>query len=188
MWTSFVRDIDYDAKGQRQRIEYGNGVVTTYDYDALTFRLMRLRTVRDGASLQDSVLHLRPGRQHRPHRGRRAAGRLLPQSARRASQDFRYDAIYQLVEATGREHLGQLNSQAAPPTAPDAFDGFHVGLEHPGDGQAMGRYVERYVYDAVGNFAEMQHVGSDPSHPGWTRALRVRGTKSHSTHRSSAID
>jgi hypothetical protein len=47
---------------------------------------------------------------------------------------------------------------------------FHVGLEHPGDGLAMGRYVERYVYDAVGNFIEMQHVGSDPSHPGWTRA------------------
>ncbi|HRI39638.1 MAG TPA: RHS repeat-associated core domain-containing protein, partial [Nitrospira sp.] len=30
-------------------------------------------------------------------------------------------------------------------------------------------YQERYVYDAVGNFLEMQHVGSDPAHPGWTR-------------------
>ena len=34
----------------------------------------------------------------------------------------------------------------------------------------MARYRERYVYDAVGNFQEMIHRGSDPAHPGWTRA------------------
>ena len=34
----------------------------------------------------------------------------------------------------------------------------------------MGRYLERYVYDMVGNFLEMQHRGTDPSHAGWTRA------------------
>ena len=33
-WTPFVKDIDYDAKGQRTRIEYGNNVTTTYAYDA----------------------------------------------------------------------------------------------------------------------------------------------------------
>ena len=33
----------------------------------------------------------------------------------------------------------------------------------------MARYLERYVYDAVGNFQEMIHRGSDPAHPGWTR-------------------
>ena len=39
----------------------------------------------------------------------------------------------------------------------------------PNDGNAMGTYIERYVYDAVGNFLQMQHRGSDPAHPGWTR-------------------
>lgn len=33
----------------------------------------------------------------------------------------------------------------------------------------MGTYIERYVYDAAGNLLEMQHRGSDPAHPGWTR-------------------
>ena len=37
--TPFVTDIDYDAKGQRTLIDYGNGVRTTYEYDPLTFRL-----------------------------------------------------------------------------------------------------------------------------------------------------
>ena len=35
--------------------------------------------------------------------------------------------------------------------------------------QRHGHYTERYVYDAVGNILEMQHRGSDPAHPGWTR-------------------
>ena len=53
MWTTFVTDIDYDAKGQRERIDYGNGVDTTYDYDPLTFRLVRLQTLRGSEPLQD---------------------------------------------------------------------------------------------------------------------------------------
>ncbi len=36
--------------------------------------------------------------------------------------------------------------------------------------KAMGTYIERYVYDAVGNFLQLQHRGSDPAHAGWTRA------------------
>jgi hypothetical protein len=28
----------------------------------------------------------------------------------------------------------------------------------------MGTYIERYVYDAVGNFLQTQHRGSDPAH------------------------
>lgn len=34
-WTSFVNDIDYDAKGQRERISYGNGTVSEHTYDPL---------------------------------------------------------------------------------------------------------------------------------------------------------
>jgi RHS repeat-associated protein len=34
----------------------------------------------------------------------------------------------------------------------------------------MGAYIERYVYDAVGNFLRMQHIGSDPAHPGFSRS------------------
>ena len=42
--TPFVTNIDYNAKGQRELIAYGNGVRTTYDYDPLTFRLIHLHT------------------------------------------------------------------------------------------------------------------------------------------------
>ena len=87
------------------------------------------------------------------------------------SNDYIYDALYRLIQADGREHLGQAaGGVRLPPTAPDGFNAFHTRLDHPGDGNAMGTYIERYVYDAVGNFLQMQHRGSDPAHPGWTRA------------------
>ena len=51
--TPFVINIDYDAKGQRKLIEYGSGatgnphgVTTTYDYDPLSLRMVRLTTTR----------------------------------------------------------------------------------------------------------------------------------------------
>src|SRR5262249_30156040 len=47
--TPFVRNVDYDAKGQRKRIDYNTAaapVVTEYTYDRDTFRLTRLLTTR----------------------------------------------------------------------------------------------------------------------------------------------
>src|SRR5439155_5846721 len=44
--TSFVTNIDYNPKGQRIQIEYGNGAKTIYEYDADTFRLAHLKTTR----------------------------------------------------------------------------------------------------------------------------------------------
>src|SRR6185436_17224094 len=53
--TVFVESINHDAKGQRLTIDYGNNTITSYDYDPLTFRLVRLQTIRtgDNAQLQD---------------------------------------------------------------------------------------------------------------------------------------
>jgi len=85
------------------------------------------------------------------------------------SSDYTYDALYRLIEATGREHLGQTGGTPNSPTAPDAFNAFHMRHDHPNVSDAMGTYTERYVYDAVGNFVEMRHRGTSPVHPGWTR-------------------
>src|SRR5687767_13783925 len=46
--TEAIRAIAYDAKGQCERIEYGNEAITCYDYDPQTFRLKQLRTTRAG--------------------------------------------------------------------------------------------------------------------------------------------
>src|SRR6185295_5116104 len=83
------------------------------------------------------------------------------------SNDYTYDAVYRLIEATGREHLGFERGAPIPHSHNDAP---RVGIDwSANDGNAMGTYVEQYVYDAVGNILEMQHRGSDPANAGWTR-------------------
>ncbi|WP_217646261.1 SpvB/TcaC N-terminal domain-containing protein [Halomonas korlensis] len=185
-----VANIDYDAKGQRQRIDYKNGASTLYSYDPQTFRLTQLLTRRDaaafpaddpqppvagwpGSHLQNlhytydpagNVTHIRDDAQQTVYfKNRRVE----------SSNDYTYDALYRLIQASGREHLGQ----GGAPIAHSHNDAGRVGLLSadaagrfsPNDGNAMGSYIERYVYDAVGNFLQMQHRGSDPAHLGWTR-------------------
>jgi RHS repeat-associated protein len=82
------------------------------------------------------------------------------------SAEYTYDAVYRLIEAAGREHLGQVGAVRIPYSYNDAP---RVGVPHPGDGNAMGRYLERYIYDTVGNFLSMHHRGTDAADPGWTR-------------------
>ena len=83
------------------------------------------------------------------------------------SAEYRYDAVYRLIEATGREHLGQTGGTPTPGSFDDVPRVGH--LLSASDGNAMGRYRERYLYDPAGNVVELVHRGSDPASPGWTR-------------------
>ncbi|MFZ2900360.1 MAG: SpvB/TcaC N-terminal domain-containing protein [Saprospiraceae bacterium] len=182
--TPFVTDIDYDAKGQRTLIDYGNGVRTTYQYDPFTFRLVHLLTRRDAVAFPDdctepppagwpgcqvqnlhytydpvgNITHIRDDAQQILYFRNK---RVDPEA------EYTYDATYRLIEAIGREHLGQVGGSPIPHSYNDVP---RIGVLHPGDGNAMGTYLERYIYDTVGNFQEMIHRGSDPMNPGWTRA------------------
>ena len=200
-----VTDIDHDAKGQRTRIDHGtqdgNVIRTSYTYDRETFRLTHLYTRRgvdplaaQGVSFTDDCDNPQPspptpqrkscGLQNL-HYTYDPAGNIthIRDDAQQTSYfrnkrvepsaEYTYDAVYRLIEATGREHLGQVGGAAIPHSYNDVP---RVGLLHPGDGNAMGRYLERYIYDAVGNFLEMQHRGSDPSHPSWTRTYAYNET------------
>ncbi|NJJ40875.1 SpvB/TcaC N-terminal domain-containing protein [Paenibacillus apii] len=187
-WTPFVANIDYNAKGQRTHISYGNGVQSLLEYDPFTFRLIGMRTIRDKLIFPGDCPQ--PPRPDWPgcelqhlHYTYDPAGNIMSirDDAQQAvfflnrrvepSSRYTYDALNRLVEAAGREHLGQIGGSSAGPTAPDALSEFHSRLAHPSDGNAMGTFIERYVYDAVGNLLSMQHRGSDPVHPGWTRSF-----------------
>ena len=173
--TVGVAHIGYDAKGQRTLIEYKTGpaadIRTDYEYDRDTFRLKRLHTLRSGDAAQDlnytydsagNITHIHDGAQQTLYFNNQA---IEPDN------DYVYDALYRLIQADGREHLGQLaGGNRMPPTAPDALNSFHMRKAQPNVVNAMGTFTERYVYDAAGNFLKMQHRGSDPANPGWTRA------------------
>ncbi|GAB4560631.1 MAG: hypothetical protein Tsb0020_07470 [Haliangiales bacterium] len=168
--TVFVKDIDYDAKGQRDRIVYGNGVVTSYRYDPLTFRLERMLTLRRGSQrLQDLSYTYDPTGNITYIRDDAQQTIFFRNQVVDPSNDYTYDAVYRLTEATGREHLGQLaaGGRGSVPTSHD--DVPRVNLPHPSEGLAMSRYAQRYRYDEMGNILTMTHQGKDPLSPGWTR-------------------
>lgn len=174
VWTSYVTNIDYDAKGQRTLIAFGNGVTTKYRYDRETFRLTRLTSTRPATFPVNERVVQDLGYTYDPignitHIADDADIQnvvFFRNQRVEPSADFEYDAIYRLIEATGREHLGQSAGGASePPAQPGNTDAPRVNLPHPG-GNEMGNYLEGYEYDPVGNILTMIHQAQSG---GWTR-------------------
>ncbi len=186
LWTPFVKNIDYDAKGQRLLIAYGSGaaadrqgITTTYAYDPLTLRLHRLQTTRPaGLNGTISQLFVDPAIVQDLHYTYDPVGNItrIEDAALKTIQNghlvapvcaYTYDAIYRLIEAQGREHIGQTAHDFNPPKRRDFdFAGLANFAAHPNDLHAMRIYTETYVYDAVGNFDHVRHSANGGS---WTR-------------------
>ncbi|MDX3188617.1 SpvB/TcaC N-terminal domain-containing protein [Streptomyces sp. MN03-5084-2B] len=154
--TTFVAGADYTARGERNWIDYGNGVRGEYTYDAATHRLTGVSTQRPrggGALLAIAYTYDPVG-----NITRRVDGRQPPAFFRNGMADgvatYRYDPVYRLVEATGREHVGQ--NAAGQPLPPRQED--HV--LHPADQQALVRYTEEYRYDSTGNLERVTHTAA----------------------------
>ena len=184
--TTFVKEIEYDARGMQIRVERGNGTSTRVKYDPFNFRTLSIRNVSRsrrrrkssqsyGATpapdrykvVQDmnytydatgNLVHSRDNAQPCLHfRGSRV----------QSDQRFTYDSLYRLIEAEGREHLGQSSSSRSWNPNNISGDVCQVPLDHPHNGNAMARYVERYSYDSTGNILSMQH--DSHSWRSWTR-------------------
>lgn len=163
----FVSNIDYDEQGRRTQIHYGNGVVTNYEYGPNTFRLSRLVSRRaDGTVLQalsysydpmGNITHIVDGAlpvifNHNQQ--------IKPES------HYTYDALYRLLEASGREHeaMGACHYQK---TTQKQTEVFALSSQPTNNGQALRNYTERYRYDKAGNLLEMRHIAGATG--SWTR-------------------
>jgi RHS repeat-associated protein len=161
--TVFVTGIDYNARGQRILVDYGNGTKTVYSYDPETFRLGELKTTRasDTAVLQDLTYSYDPVGNITSIGDEAQRTIYYSDQVVTANADYAYDAIYRLISAAGREHIGQVSQ---PDT--DWDDTPRMNQPLPTDGQAMRNYTENYSYDAVGNISEIVHQAMNGS---WTR-------------------
>jgi RHS repeat-associated protein len=89
----------------------------------------------------------------------------------RPDAEYWYDAVYRLIEAHGREHIGQTSQ---PHTTWD--DKFRVVLEHPNNGKAMRNYFEFYEYDYAGNILSVDHKADGGN---WVRTYEYNDRKSN---------
>jgi RHS repeat-associated protein len=153
-------------------------VTTSYEYDPKTFRLINLRTTRKetspddepwGSLLQDlnyhydpvgNIIDLRDDAQNIVFFDNQ---KIEPHSA------YTYDALYRLLTATGREHIGQTSNK--PPEESQFFKKF----PHPEDMDAMRYYRQEFEYDELGNITQVKHrAGSTNSNyqDAWTRRYK----------------
>ncbi len=157
--------IEYDAKGQRTRIQYANYTSTKYTYDPLTFRVRRILTTRssDSAVLQDLCYFYDAAGNITTQRDDAQQTVFFNNTVVTPDNGYTYDALYRLIKAEGREHTAS--------NIPGSWsDEQRMRLPHKADATAVQRYTERYTYDAVGNILEVKHIANTG---GWTRALTI---------------
>ncbi|VAW74759.1 hypothetical protein MNBD_GAMMA12-3793 [hydrothermal vent metagenome] len=157
----FLENQDYDAKGQREFAQYANGLITNYFYDPKMFNLVNLVTKKSGSQDAQSIQNL--------HYTSDPVGNIVfckddaqqthffDNTVVKPESHFEYDALYQLIKASGREHAGlggnTQRSNSDLPILPQ--------LPHANDLSAVREYSELFQYDDCGNILQMQHVATN---------------------------
>jgi RHS repeat-associated protein len=162
--STYIKNIDYNEKGQRDKIVYGNDVSTLFYYDKETFRLKRLQTFPSGSGggLQDWNYTFDPMGNITHIEDKINPVTFFQNQLIAGIAEYTYDALYRLTEAKGRENniaLGFDNKD-------NWNDAPFMQAINPGDPVAMRNYIQTYQYDSVGNIRQMKHqsTGND-----WTR-------------------
>ena len=150
-----LRAVVYSAAGQVQREETDNGVVSEYRYEPQTQRLSRLTVSRPAQSGRSTLLQdldyrydpvgnilaisdaAQPVRYHQNQR-------IDP------VRDYQYDALYQLLSASGRENAdaGPQGPALPPPDVPISADP-----------NRYSNYTRTYQYDRGGNLTQIRQQG-----------------------------
>ncbi|MFA6401120.1 MAG: RHS repeat-associated core domain-containing protein [Salinivirgaceae bacterium] len=153
----YVSNINYNEKGQRIAIYYGNNSKTKYEYNPLTFRLTRLLTTRNTGQdiLQDLNYTYDPVGNITQQVDNAQQIHYFSNSVIEPKGMYKYDALYRLIEAKGRE----LTSLQLP-----THDDFANNIPVPNTASnAMQNYTQQYSYDELGNINQMKSMGK------WTR-------------------
>ncbi|KAL9043692.1 MAG: hypothetical protein Q9214_003128, partial [Letrouitia sp. 1 TL-2023] len=163
-WKSCLFDVEYNAVGQRTQAKYGNGTVSRRTYDARNYNLVRAYTRNRKNIIQDlnytfdpmlNIIQVRDDAQEKRYFRNKA---VFP------TWNYTYDAIYRLVEETGREHIGQDGD-----TLGGKFGAENSRRESPENKNAVANYQMSYKYDSCNNMLSMTHISDDPGRSSHTK-------------------
>ncbi|WP_050483083.1 RHS repeat domain-containing protein [Pseudomonas sp. Ant30-3] len=145
-----VSNIHYNVIGQIESETAGNGVITRHHYDAANGRLIDLSAHKaNGTPLHvlkysydavGNVLSIEDAAQ---------SIRYFNNQRIEPTRTYRYDTLYQLIEACGYE----ARSGHSGPALPDFY-------RLPIDPNHIAHYTQTYHYDAGGNLLDLVHLGA----------------------------
>ena len=155
-----VADTLYNAAGKKLRVTFGNGVITRYDYEPQTQRLTGITSTRPGKPpLQRLRYQYDPAGNLLQITDEAQPVRYFRNQKTDGTKTFRYDSLYQLIEATGRENATAIDS------GNDDIQITSLDAEYV-------NYTRAYDYDAGGNLLKTCHCGA----ASYTRQLTVAAT------------
>lgn len=167
---TLLAGITWSAAGQVLSESAGNGVTTTYGYDRQNQWLATLTAQRaDNTTLQalsygydftGNVISLSDGS---------VASRYYRNQATGGARLFTYDALYQLLSATGRENATSTGMQ---------YSGLPAVMSP--DGSQYVNYTRSYVYDDSGNLSTLKHTGAGS----FTRTMTTETTSNRSVQQN----
>lgn len=159
-----ISDIHYNALDQIESETAGNGVVTRGDYSADDGRLIRLiAQVRDQKPLQDLHYRYDPVGNIVELEDRSQAVSHFNNQRIDPINRYRYDSLYQLIDASGWEVSQPSHGPALPELLPT-----------PLDPTQRRNYTQRFEYDPAGNLITRHHSGA----PGFSMFTSARSNRS----------
>ncbi|MFN8397774.1 MAG: SpvB/TcaC N-terminal domain-containing protein [Bacteroidia bacterium] len=155
-----VAEVLYNEKGQRSRITYGNGVVTTYTYDPITFRIIEVKTLK-GTALKQHLFYTYDAGGNITHIRDEAFKVVFNNNqAVEANGDYYYDALNQLVKATGRQHDSILPNAAYNDSWASPWLNIINPQANANDPSRCSKYTQEFSYDDAGNLVQFKHRGT----------------------------
>ncbi|HGG3042734.1 TPA: RHS repeat-associated core domain-containing protein, partial [Salmonella enterica subsp. enterica serovar Mississippi] len=148
-----LTSLSYSAAGQPLAEVAGNGVTTVYGYEPQTQRLSSITAQRssDAVWLQNLGYTYDPVGNITAITDGTVSTRYFRNQATDGTRTFSYDALYQLVSASGRENAGAGTQTGALPP---------ITLLPEGD-TAYTPYTRNYTYDDSGNLMTLSHTGGN---------------------------
>lgn len=141
-----LSEVRYNAFGQIEQQRAGNGVLSSATFRPEDGRLVHLKTqANNKAPSQDLTYTYDPVGNVVSITDAAQAVRYSRNQRIAAISTFRYDSLYRLIEATGR----QIRNAPGGPQAP--------AFQSPPDPSQLENYTQAYYYDAAGNLELLQH-------------------------------
>ncbi|WP_349969700.1 RHS repeat-associated core domain-containing protein [Pseudomonas caspiana] len=155
-----LSEIRYNAFDQVAQETAGNGVISRSTYDPQNGRLTELSAaLPDAPPLQHLKYGYDPVGNIDQIEDAAQPVRFFANQRIEPINQYRYDTLYQLIEATGREVKTGASHGPALPDLQNLLP----------DANQIANYTQSYEYDAGGNLLEMRHVGAQL----FTRTMRV---------------